>query len=88
MDPPVPKQPTALAEIYPTLPAHTEEERFYADKHKDLGQDKSPCNKDYPVDSGITGGICHISCVHGIIKGATALKKGESPGMFTRVLVK
>ena len=88
MDPPKPTKPAAFVEIYPTLSQHTEEEKHFADRHKDPEQDKSPCNKDYPEDSGITGGFCHISCMHGIMKGATALRKGESPGVFVKVLVK
>ena len=71
-EPPKPTQPAAFVEIYPTLPLHSEEEKHFADRYKDPEQDKAPCNKDYPEDSGITG-FCHISCKHGIMKGATAL---------------
>ena len=88
MDPPKPTKPAAFVEIYQTLPQHTEEEKNIADSYKDPEQDKSPCNKDYPEDSGTNGGFCHISCMHGIMKGATALKKVESPGVFVKVLVK
>ena len=87
-EPPKPSQPSPFVEIYPNLPAHTEEEKHYADKKKDPDQDTLPCNKDYPEDSGINGGFCHISSMHGIMKGATALRKGESPGVLVRVLVK
>ena len=48
MDPPKSTKPAAFVAIYPTLPHHTEEEKHFADRHKDPEQDKSPCNKDYP----------------------------------------
>ena len=88
MHPPKPTKPADFVEIYQTLPHQTDEEKHFADRHKDPEQDKYPCNKDYPEDSGITGGFCHISCMHGILKGATAHRKGESPGVFVRVSVK
>ena len=62
--------------------------RITVNRQKDPEQDTAPCNKDYPEDSGITGGFCHISCNHRKMKDATALRKGESPGGFVRVLVK
>ena len=74
-------QPAALVEIYPTLP-------LYSDRHKDPEQDKASCNKDLPDDSGITGVFCQISYKQEILKGATALRKGKSPGVFVRVLYK
>ena len=46
-DPPKPSQPSAVAECYPTLPVHTEEENFHADKATDKGETKA-CQKCYP----------------------------------------
>ena len=34
------------------------------------------------------GGLWHITCSHGITLGFTALKNGESPSLFTNVLIK
>ena len=73
--PPKPTQDDAKAEMYPDLPTHTEEELFYADKHKDP-EEKRNCHKSYPEAGGITGGISHVTCVHGITKGFTAMQKG------------
>ena len=73
--------------VYPAYPTHTEQELFHADSNKDKDEDII-CQKVYPESGGITGGISHVTCVHGITKGFTAMKKGESPGMFTDVLVK
>ena len=81
-EPPKPVKPSAMAEVWPSHEVHTEEENFFADKNKDPEESKN-CNKDYPEDRGITGGIGHVTCRHGIVKGFTALKKGESPGLFT-----
>ena len=60
-DPPKPTQPPAMAEVWPNYPPHTEEENFFADKSKDTGETKV-CNKDYPEDAHMTGGIGHITC--------------------------
>ena len=85
--PPKATQSDPLAEVYPAYPTHTEQELFHADSNKDKDEDII-CQKVYPESGGITGGISHVTCVHGITKGFTAMKKGESPGMFTDVLVK
>ena len=60
-DPGENKQNEVLAEIYPGLPQHTANERFYADRNTDPGEIKS-CTKIYPEASGITGGLGHITC--------------------------
>ena len=75
------------AEIYPGLPQHTANEKFHADKYKDKGEIKS-CTKIYPEASGITGGLGHLTCQHGITKGYTAMKNGESPALFAKTIFK
>ena len=60
-------QPDVKAEIYPSLPQHTANEKFYADKYKDKNETQS-CTKIYPEASGITGGLGHITCQHGVTK--------------------
>ena len=72
--------------MYPANPHHTAEELYHADSNKDKDENLI-CQKSYPDTGGITGGISHVTCVHGITKGFTAMRKGESPGMFTRVLI-
>ena len=81
------QQGDVLAEVYPGLPQHTANERFYADKYKDAGEIKS-CHKEYPEASGITGGLGHITCMHGVTKGYTAMKSGESPALFAKTVFK
>ena len=63
-----------IAEVYPNNPVHTMENVYRADKEKDGG-----CNKDYNECPTITGGLTHITCMHNITKGFTALHRGESP---------
>ena len=46
--------------------------------YKDKTEDKK-CDKSYSSKATITGGITHISCSHNIVKGFTALQRGESP---------
>ena len=74
-------------EIYPGLPQHTANEIFYADEYKDNGESQS-CTKIYPEASGITGGLGHITCQHGITKEYTAMKNGESPALFAKTIFK
>ena len=69
---------SSKVEIYPNNPEHTMENVYKADTKKDKTEDKS-CEKIYNSKSTITGGITHISCHHGIVKGFTALHRGESP---------
>ena len=76
-----------LAEVYPGLPQHSANEVFFADKKRDPGEFRV-CHKDYPEASGITGGLGHITCMHGITKGYTAMKSGESPALFAKTVFK
>ena len=39
-------------------------------------------NKIYNEPATITGGITHITCQHGMVKGFTAMKRGESVDMI------
>ena len=66
------------AEVYPNNKEHTMENEYYADTKKDKTED-SQCEKAYNYKSDITGGVTHLSCNHGIVKGFTALQRGESP---------
>ena len=68
---------SAPAECYPNNPEHTVENIYKADSFSDKTEDKV-CNKVYNSKSDITGGITHISCEHGVVKGFTALHRGES----------
>ena len=65
------------AEIYPNLPEHTIENEYVADLERDKTEDIS-CSKAYNSKVDITGGLTHISCEHNVVKGFTALYKGES----------
>ena len=69
---------SAPVDCYPNNPEHTVENLYKADSKTDNTEDKS-CSKIYNSKSAITGGITHISCEHGIVKGFTALHRGESP---------
>ena len=64
-------------EIYPNMPEHTNENEYIADMERDKTEDTS-CSKVYNSKVDITGGLTHISCEHNIVKGFTALYKGES----------
>ena len=64
-------------EIYPNMPEHTIENEYIADMERDKTEDTS-CSKVYNSKVDITGGLTHISCEHNIVKGFTALYKGES----------
>ena len=64
-------------EIYPNLPEHTIENEYVADLERDKTEDIS-CSKAYNSKVDITGGLTHISCEHNVVKGFTALYKGES----------
>ena len=67
-----------MAEVYPNNPVHTMDNKYHADKIKDKDEDGG-CNKDYNESPTITGGLTHITCMHSINKGFTALHRGESP---------
>ena len=69
---------SAPVDCYPNNPEHTVENFYKADLKTDKTEDKS-CSKIYNSKSAITGGITHISCEHGVVKGFTALHRGESP---------
>ena len=62
-----PTQPEPLSEFYPSLPTHSENEAFYADKKRD-SSDTSNCLKHYPEAPNMTGGIGHLTCRHGVTK--------------------
>ena len=68
---------SAQADCYPNMPEHTVENIYKADSKVDKEEDKN-CSKIYNSKSDITGGITHISCKHGVVKGFTALHRGES----------
>ena len=67
-----------MAECYPNNPEHTMENYYLADTKRDKTEDKK-CEKTYSSKATITGGLTHLSCNHGIVKGFTALQRGESP---------
>ena len=67
-----------IAECYPNNPEHTMENQYEADTKRDRTEDKK-CEKSYNSKATITGGLTHLSCHHGIVKGFTALQRGESP---------
>ena len=52
--------------------------QYKEDKDKDINEDVG-CNKDYNKSPNITGGLTHITCIHNITKGFTALHRGDSP---------
>ena len=68
---------SSAVEIYPNLPEHTIENEYVADMERDQTENTS-CSKAYNSKVDITGGLTHISCEHNIVKGYTALYKGES----------
>ena len=74
---PKPDHVSAPVEIYPNMPEHTVENVYKADDERDKTEDVS-CSKAYNSKVDITGGLTHISCEHNIVKGFTALYKGES----------
>jgi hypothetical protein len=67
----------STVEIYPNNPEHTLENTYAADFKQDKTEDQS-CSKEYNSKSTITGGLTHITCEHGVVKGFTALHRGES----------
>ena len=68
---------SALVEVFPNNPEHTVENTYAADLQEDKTEDRS-CSKAYNSKFDITGGLTHISCEHNVVKGFTALFKGES----------
>ena len=77
-EPPEATQKDAKADVYPSLPAHTGEELFYADNNRDPEEYRN-CNKSYPEAGGITGGLSHVTCMHGITKGKPIFLWGTNP---------
>ena len=76
-----PKKPEPESQVYPFYPLHTVNNKYQADSAKDKSEDDQ-CNKDYNESSTFTGGITHITCNHSIVKGFTAMKRGESVKMI------
>ena len=76
-----PSKPSSEAQVYPYYPAHTLNNIYSADTVVDKSEDDG-CNKDYNESSSFTGGITHITCNHSVVKGFTAMKKGESVKMI------
>ena len=68
---------SASVEVYPNNPEHTVEDTYAADLYEDKTEDRS-CSKIYNSKFDITGGLTHISCEHNVVKGFSALYKGES----------
>ena len=68
---------SAPVEVFPNNPEHTVENTYAADDNEDKTQDE-PCRKNYNSSFDISRGITHISCEHNIVKGFTALYRGES----------
>ena len=74
------------AEVYPYFPAHTVNHEYEADGKVDKNEDDG-CSKDYNECATFTGGITHITCSHSIVKGFTAMKRGESVRMIVNPCV-
>ena len=72
-----PSKQSVEAQVYPFYPAHTLNNVYTADSKKDKSEEEA-CNKDYNESSKFTGGITHLTCNHNIVKGFTAMKRGES----------
>ena len=68
--------------MYPGYPLHTLKNIYVADTKADSSAGKDDCNKIYNESATITGGITHITCQHGLVKGFTAMKRGESVDMI------
>lgn len=68
---------SAPVEVFPNNPEHTVENTYAADLVEDKSEDAS-CSKAYNSKFDITGGLTHISCQHNVVKGFSALYKGES----------
>ena len=84
------KHPTSqspAAQVYPFYPAHSMKHTYAADSQPDKTDDTDECNKIYNESSTITGGITHLTCNHSIVKGFTAMKRGESVEMIVNPLV-
>ena len=81
-----PSQKSPEAEVYPLYAAHTVNNVYEADKKPDKSEEDG-CNKDYNESSSFTGGITHITCNNSVVKGFTAMKRGESVKMIVNPCV-
>ena len=70
-----PTRESAKSQVYPGYPLHTVKNVYSADTKSDKSDGKDDCNKVYNESTNITGGITHITCSRGIVKGFTAMKK-------------
>ena len=82
-----PSAPSPPAQVYPYNPVHSAKHTYDADANTDKTDDKNECNKIYNESSTITGGITHLTCNHSIVKGFTAMKRGESVGNIVHPIV-
>ena len=81
------QQGAVMAEVYPKNPQHTANEKFAADKGKDAGEIRN-CTKIFPEANGMTGGLGHITCSHGITKGYSAIEDGEGANLYAKPMFK
>ena len=82
-----PSQEPPKAQVYPGYPLHTVKNVYLADTKADPSAGKDDCNKIYNESASMTGGITHITCQHGLVKGFTAMKRGESVDMIVHPCV-
>ena len=82
------KHKSARAEKYPKYPVHTIKNEYHADEKPDKNEEKKPCGKDFNDSPTISGGFTHITCMHGVCKGFTAMQRGESPQMIVDPLMR
>ena len=78
---------TTPAQVYPFYQVHSMQNIYEADSKADKSDDKDECNKIYNEAATITGGITHITCNHSVVKGFTAMKRGESVAMIVQPCV-
>ena len=74
-------------QVYPYYPVHTVKNTYLADSKSDKSEEKETCNKIYNEAATMTGGITHLTCQHGVVKGFTAMKRGESVEMIVQPVV-
>ena len=82
-----PEGKPAESQVYPFYPVHTVKNTFLADSKVDKSDEKENCNKIYNEAATMTGGITHLTCKHGVVKGFTAMKRGESVEMIVQPIV-
>ena len=71
-------------EYFPSLPLHSSQKIFEADKSKI--KEEPQCNKEYPSAPKLTPGVAHVFCRHNICKGFTTMVTPERPEMFMKFL--